>query len=189
MKAKLAADPAIGNFAWIVQSYNFDIATSNVFYFGVTADPYFTSHYFNITNSVATSSTSSAATLNITSTSLTASSTVPTSPTAATSTYAAAIPPKPSENATSGFKLGLGLGLGLGIPIILLLGALVALRVLRHRKADAQQSQQQPSDWYQLRADQDLQPKTSHGELMGYDAEIELPVAERRDLEPPSLLL
>ncbi|MCJ1364752.1 hypothetical protein MMC16_003868 [Acarospora aff. strigata] len=189
MKAKIAADPVIGNFAWIVQSYSFDLATSNVFYFGVTADPYFTSHYFNITNSVVTSSTSSAATLNITSSSLTASSTVPTSPTVATSTYAAASPPKPSEIATSGLQVGLGVGLGIGIPIILLLGALVALRVLQQRKADAQQRQQQPSEWYQSRDDQDLQRKTSHGELMGSDAVIELPVTERRDLEPPSVLL
>ncbi|MCJ1350622.1 MAG: hypothetical protein MMC33_000603 [Icmadophila ericetorum] len=115
--AKQSSEPNIESFVWTVQTYNFQLSDSNVFYLGVNFpdDPNFTCHYFNISAASTTSSTSStsAASQSSTFTSSTPSSATTTTPALENT----------SQQSSTGLSTGAEAGIGAGVGAIVLIAA------------------------------------------------------------------
>ncbi|EAS36132.3 uncharacterized protein CIMG_01486 [Coccidioides immitis RS] len=125
------------NFTWTVQTYDFDLSFSNVFFFWFNrgAPKHFISHYFNITTDESITSTRSISTTSDqTGISITVPSTTTPSPSDAT------IEPQAAEGLNSNAKVGLGVGVGIGVPIILLLAFVAFGRYFRRPKPSYHES-------------------------------------------------
>jgi hypothetical protein len=120
LAAKNPNDGTPNSYVWVVQTYQFNLDFSNVFFLGCGFDSGgtgFTSSYFNIT-----------ANANLPSSNTTA----PSNNSAWTASSSASATVSSSSNAAT--KVGLGVGLGLGIPILLLLAVLVGANIMRGRR-------------------------------------------------------
>ncbi|KAI9830941.1 MAG: hypothetical protein M1819_005324 [Sarea resinae] len=156
--AKTGPSDQTGQFDWVVQTFNFDLAISNVFFLWVqsSGQASFTSHYFNITGSTLSlsSSVSPKSAAAVRSASAKASITrdvsfspTPSHPSATPSqtisstslssnhadTSAAQQTTKAQLGMTTGTKVGIGLAIGIGTPLLAFLGVIIGLRVARRK--------------------------------------------------------
>lgn len=107
-----------GQYDWIVQTYEFDLRSSNVFFMGLNfagVNTGVTSHYFNISDGTPRSTSAAGP------------------PSTPTSTVAAVSTTDQSAGLGSVAKVGLGVGLGLRIPLFMLLGILIDRQLARAR--------------------------------------------------------
>ena len=130
-------DPEIGQFSWVVQLYQFDLAASNVFCFDTQLNDstQFTSHYFNITNSVSASTIPAS----ISATSLGVSdlltSTAPVIFNAPSSTTNSSSLSDQTPSTSS--NVGLAAGLGVAIPALVIIAAISGFVILRKSRNKA----------------------------------------------------
>ncbi|KAF2205539.1 hypothetical protein GQ43DRAFT_468026 [Delitschia confertaspora ATCC 74209] len=143
---KQKTDSELGGFDWVVQTYNFDINDSPIFYFWIVSPDleqfdWPSSHYFNISKVVASSRSTSISTSTSTSSSSSPPSNLTPTPTQTpSSTAPAPTPPAPtiaSNPPKSNNSLALGVGLGLGIPFVLLLGILAGMKLVKSRQSNS----------------------------------------------------
>jgi len=139
---------AVTQFEWIVQSFQFDLTVSNVFFLWLISpgnDKSTTSHYFNISaESVSSSSSStSSSTTSLSSTTSPAPTATSATPSAiATTSPAAEQVSKSSGGMTKGGDIALGVGLAVGLSAIAA-AIFIALRMKRKRAADTAMNQAQ----------------------------------------------
>ncbi|KAI4866930.1 hypothetical protein F4820DRAFT_446626 [Hypoxylon rubiginosum] len=122
---------AVTQFDWSVQTFQFDLATSEVFFLWLTpvdqdGTDSVTSHYFNITASAATSSSSISSSTSFSSTATTSTTTT----SAAASSIQTSAPPSPSPTRkatplSTGAQAGIGVGVGLVGLVAIVAGALL----------------------------------------------------------------
>lgn len=149
----------IDSFTWIVQTYDFDLSRSPIFFFWVNANQPggFTSNYFNISSKAVPTTTSIAgssspattfATTSLPSTvftsgsqtivTVTATETGLTSESSSKSTSPANIPSTQNRISNTGLtstaKTALGAGVGVGVALIAALGIFLSLRRRRTRR-------------------------------------------------------
>ena len=126
--AKSTSDTALDSFSWLVQLYQFDLTASNVFYFNTELNDTtgFTSHYFNITQSISPSLTNVPTSSTSGIPSPTSLSFTPTS----TSNNSSS----PSDYLPTASNTGLAVGLGISIPLLLIVVATSVFLVLRRRR-------------------------------------------------------
>jgi hypothetical protein len=135
-KAKANYDAEADEFDWVVQTFNFDLSESDVFFVWLTRPGVIgiTSHYFNITKEATSSSSSSTAASSTASTASSGAASTSVSRTSAAAQATNSGPAAPENNGvSSGTKIGIGVGVGFGVVILVLLSAVVAL-MLRKRK-------------------------------------------------------
>ena len=129
-------------FHWQVQTYTMDLAFSPVYFLWLApGDPQgFTSHYFNITDQVPDSASSTSSTSGTIafapSTSLASSMTTSSLPSTPSqkSSQTPVTPPASASSNTEPLKVGLGVGLGIGVPLLLLAGIWIGLRLMKSRR-------------------------------------------------------
>lgn len=139
------------NFDWLVQSYDFNIDDSNIFFFwlfegdssaqGNGSLPNSVSSYFVIAKAVTTSSTlpSSTISTSIISTSAATASTSPTSSTAAATTTSA-VASSGSGGLSTGASAGIGIGVGLAVVAVAAIIAFILWRRRTNKKVQQEQS-------------------------------------------------
>ncbi|KAI0104274.1 hypothetical protein GGR51DRAFT_572737 [Nemania sp. FL0031] len=121
---------AVTQFDWIVQAYQFDLSSSDMFFFWLTStdntkSQSFTSHYFNITQDDTPASSSSA----------TLPPSIGLSSTASIPSTAATTSPSPTRNqASSGLSAGAQAGIGVGAALAGLAAILVAFAIYRRSR-------------------------------------------------------
>jgi hypothetical protein len=143
--AKANYDKDVDQFDWVVQTFNFALSESNVFFLWLTTPGVggITSHYFNISKEATSSSSSSSSISSSTSASRSTSSVPSTSSSSAASSSDASLAApatNPTQTAsvnnglTNGAKIGIGVGASFGGVILLLLLAVVVLMLKKLKK-------------------------------------------------------
>lgn len=133
------------SFEWTVQTYESNITFSPIFFLWLNPNQKdgISSHYFNITQGVATSTTSTSNASTTTSSALMTTSSASETPSnsdvhSQTPTSSAGAIATDSHSDGTTFKVALGVGVGVGIPLVLIAGVWIGMKAIGQRRRSRQ---------------------------------------------------